>query len=81
MLPDKKAAAVKFLGDISNMDPKALSDLIVGEAGPELAEFFVSYCSSVFAQSPDKALQSASSLMLMGYLIRANEQRIGAPQA
>lgn len=81
MPPDKRSTAVKFLNDIRTMEPRTLNDLILQDAGAELAEFFVSYCTHLFAQAPDKAAENASSLMLMGYLIRANEGRAQAAQA
>jgi hypothetical protein len=73
--PDKKALAVRFINDVRTMEPAALNALIVREAGEELAQFFLSYSASLISHDPQKVLESASSLMLMGYLIRAHEDR------
>ncbi len=56
----KKTLAIDFINRIRTMEAAELNAMIVREAGEELAQFFVSY---------------ASSLMLMGYLIRAAEDR------
>ena len=45
------------------------------EAGEELAQFFLSYSASLISRDPEKVLENTSSLMLMGYLIRAAEER------
>jgi len=72
---DKKQLAVAFMNDVRTMEPAALNALIVGEAGEELAQFFLAYSSGLIARDPTKIVENTSSLMLMGYLIRANEER------
>ncbi len=81
MALDKKAAAVEFLNKISGMEPAALNDLIVQSAGVELAEFFAAYGNHVVGTSPERAVDAASSLLLMGYLIRCNEERLAEARA
>jgi hypothetical protein len=71
----KKGHAVEFINRIRTMDPADLNALIVREAGEELAQFFLSYSASLISRDPEKVLENTSSLMLMGYLIRAAEQR------
>lgn len=70
----KKAWAVEFINSIREMDPALLNALIVREAGEDLAQFFLSYSASLISKDPERVLENTSSLMLMGYLIRANEQ-------
>jgi len=72
---DKKSLAVRFINDIRTMEPELLNALIVREAGEELAQFFLSYSSSLIARDPSRVVENTSSLMLMGYLIRAHEER------
>lgn len=72
---DKRNLAVDFINVIRGMDPSSLNDLIVREAGEELAQFFLSYSANLISKDPHKVLENTSSLMLMGYLIRTHEQR------
>lgn len=71
----KKDLAVDFINAIRNMDPALLNGLIVREAGEDLAQFFLSYSANLISKDPGRVLQNTSSLMLMGYLIRTNEER------
>lgn len=73
--PDKKSLAIRFINDIRTMEPSLLNALIVREAGEDLAQFFLSYSSSLISRDPERVLENTSSLMLMGYLIRAHEER------
>jgi hypothetical protein len=70
----KRSWAVEFINMVRNMDPALLNSLIVREAGEDLAQFFLSYSASLIAKDPERVLENTSSLMLMGYLIRANEE-------
>lgn len=78
---DKKQFAIRFINDIRTMEPPALNALIVREAGEELAQFFLSYSSGLISRDPERVVENTSSLMLMGYLIRANEERRRATEA
>jgi hypothetical protein len=51
-----------------------LSALIQREAGEDLAQFFLAYSARLISRDPERVLENTSSLMLMGYLIRAAEQ-------
>jgi hypothetical protein len=70
----KKGFAVDFINRIRTMDPSMLNALIQREAGEELAQFFLSYSSRLISRDPERVLENTSSLMLMGYLIRAAEE-------
>ncbi len=71
----KKELAVEFINLIRTMDPAELNALIVREAGEDLAQFFMSYSANLIAKDPSRVLENTSSLMLMGYLIRQNEEK------
>jgi hypothetical protein len=73
-LNNKKDAAVRFIQEIQRMDPKQLHAMISREAGEDLAQFFMSYSATLIARDPERVLQNGSSLMLMGYLIRTQEE-------
>ena len=75
MVQHKKSLAVEFINAIREMDASALNALIVREAGEDLAQFFLSYSANLISKDPERVLENTSSLMLMGYLIRANEQQ------
>ena len=65
------------VGLITLNRPQALNALIVREAGEDLAQFFLSYSANLISKDPSRVLENTSSLMLMGYLIRVNEERNG----
>ncbi len=71
----KKDLAVNFINLIRTMDPAVLNSLIVKEAGEDLAQFFLSYSANLISKDPARVLENTSSLMLMGYLIRSNEDK------
>jgi hypothetical protein len=75
MQPPKKGFAVDFINRIRSMEPAELNAMIVREAGEELAQFFLSYSASLISRDPSRVVENTSSLMLMGYLIRAAEDR------
>jgi hypothetical protein len=70
----KKTFAVEFIARIRAMDPAVLHAMIAREAGEDLAQFFLSYASTLISRDPERVLENTSSLMLMGYLIRAAEE-------
>lgn len=77
----KKGLAIEFINRIRTMDASELNTMIVREAGEELAQFFLSYASTLISKDPGRVVENTSSLMLMGYLIRAAEdraERVGA---
>jgi hypothetical protein len=69
----KRERAVEFIRRISSMDRENLHGLILREAGEELAQFFLNYATDLIAREPERAVQNASSLLLIGYLIRGHE--------
>jgi len=71
----KKGLAIEFINRILTMDASELNALIVREAGEELAQFFLTYASSLISKDPGRVIENTSSLMLMGYLIRAAEDQ------
>lgn len=77
---DKKSFAVEFINRIRSMDSSVLNALIRREAGEELAQFFLSYSARLISRDPERVLENTSSLMLMGYLIRAAEEEIDRRQ-
>jgi hypothetical protein len=71
----KKDLAVDFINRIRQMDPATLNTMIVQEAGEDLAQFFLAYSANLISKDPDRVLENTSSLMLMGYLIRTQEEQ------
>jgi hypothetical protein len=72
----KKGFAVDFIERVRTMDAAALDRLIQRQAGEELAQFFLGYSARLIARDPARVLENTSSLMLMGYLIRAAEEEL-----
>jgi hypothetical protein len=75
-MTEKKGWAVEFIDRIRTMDPARLSALIQREAGEDLARFFLAYSARLISRDPERVLENTSSLMLMGYLIRAAEEEV-----
>ena len=75
----KRDLAVQFIRRIRSMERDRLHALILEEAGEELAQFFLAYASDLIDREPDRAAENASSLLLIGYLIRAFETEGKAP--
>jgi hypothetical protein len=75
MREPKKGFAVEFINRIRTMDPGELNAMIVREAGEDLAQFFLTYSANLISRDPERVIENTSSLMLMGYLIRAAEDR------
>lgn len=71
----KKDIAVDFINLIRTMDAGDLNALIVREAGEDLAQFFLTYSANLISKDPTRVLENTSSLMLMGYLIRTQEEK------
>jgi len=53
-----------------------LDDLILRLAGEDLAQFFLAYASDLMEREPHRATENASSLLLIGYLIRSFEEEL-----
>lgn len=79
MSNSKKEMAVAFIEFVRASGGDELSKLISEEAGEELARFFLAYSANLINKDPSRILENTSSLMLMGYLIRMNEERNGIP--
>jgi len=70
----KRELAIEFIRKIRAMDRNKLHELILGEAGEELAQFFLMYATDLMMREPQRATENASSLLLIGYLIRCFEE-------
>jgi hypothetical protein len=80
MYKGKKGVAVEFINRVRAMDSSVLHALIEREAGEDLAQFFLSYSARLISRDPERVLENTSSLMLMGYLIRAAEEELDRRQ-
>lgn len=69
----KREQAVEFIRRIRSMGREELHDLILREAGEELAQFFLAYATDLMEREPARSVENASSLLLIGYLIRGHE--------
>ncbi len=69
----KRELAIEFIRQIRAMERDKLHALILREAGEELAQFFLAYATDLMEREPERAAENASSLLLIGYLIRAFE--------
>ena len=76
-IENKKTAAIDFINRVRVACPEELNEHIVNEASEELAQLFLAYSANLISRDPERILENASSLMLMGYLIRANEDKGG----
>ena len=72
----KRDLAVDFIRKVRSMDRDDLHKLILRNAGEDLAQFFLAYASDLMEREPDRAAENASSLVLIGYLIRCFEDEL-----
>jgi hypothetical protein len=70
----KREQAIEFIRRIRVMDRDKLHDLILAQAGEDLAQFFLAYATDLMDREPQRARENASSLLLIGYLIRCSEE-------
>lgn len=70
----KRELAIAFIRQIRSMDRDRLHTLILEQAGEELAQFFLAYATDLMEREPGRATENASSLLLIGYLIRCFEE-------
>jgi hypothetical protein len=70
----KKEMAVTFLGDLAKMNADRLRKIIQDVIGEELAAVMFNYARQVIEANPDKAAENASSMLLLGYLLRVHEE-------
>lgn len=70
----KRELAIEFIRLVRSMDREHLHDLILQHAGEELAQFFLAYATDLMEREPERAAENASSLLLIGYLIRSFEE-------
>lgn len=74
----KRENAIRFITALQDMAPGRLESLIRTEAGEGLSAFFASYASGVIEQQAEAPGRAASTLMMLGYLIRAAEDEPAA---
>ena len=70
----KKDLAVSFLGELANMRRDRLQQIVGSVIGEELASVMYNYARQVIEASPEKTVENASSLLILGYLIRVHEE-------
>lgn len=73
-ISSKKDLALTFLNDLANMRPDRLQQIIAEAVGEDLAAVMFGYSRQVMNNDPEKQLENASSLMILGYLIRVHEE-------
>jgi hypothetical protein len=73
----KRDLAMGFMRKIRCMPREELHALILKQAGEELAQFFLSYATDLMESEPHRTAENASSLLLIGYLIRSFEEDLG----
>jgi hypothetical protein len=72
----KRDLAMGFMRKIRSMPRDELHAVILDHAGEDLAQFFLSYAADLMERDPMRATENASSLLLIGYLIRSFENEI-----
>lgn len=70
----KKDLAVAFLGQLATMPREQLQTIIQQTVGDELAAVMFGYSKQVMEADPKRAMENASSLIVLGYLLRAHEK-------
>lgn len=76
----KVGLAVEFINKIRSMQHAELSAYIKTEAGEQLSRYFLQYSmtlldSKIRSGDIDTIFEAVASLMLMGYMVRVNEEK------
>ncbi|MFA5750500.1 MAG: hypothetical protein WC895_04770 [Candidatus Shapirobacteria bacterium] len=66
--------AIEFIKSLKDANPDELNALIEGTMGKELADFMTRYAQLLIAQEPERILENAAALMVMGYLLRVDQE-------
>jgi hypothetical protein len=74
----KRDLAMSFMRRIRAMPREELHAIILRHAGEDLAQFFLTYAANLMQREPQRASENASSLLLIGYLIRCFEEDLEA---
>jgi hypothetical protein len=77
---DKTKLARKFLSELAEMSSPRLQIIIRQVVGEDLAELMFTYAGEVISSAPEKVLENASSMLLLGYLLRAHEEGAIPPE-
>jgi hypothetical protein len=72
----KRDLAIGFMRKIRTMPREELHAVILEQAGEDLAQFFLSYATDLMQREPLRAAENASSMLLIGYLIRCFEEEL-----
>jgi hypothetical protein len=73
----KSEVAADYIRSIRDMDADVLQQVIVNEAGEDLAAFLFAYASKVMQkESAGASAGAVQVLILMGYLIARNEDKV-----
>ena len=77
----KKEVAIEYISKMRQMKGEELDKLLQKEMGVDLHKFFNNYSYNLITQNPQKVVESAISLMTLGYLIKANEEKLTLKEA
>jgi hypothetical protein len=70
----KKELAISFLEELSEIKSDRLQSIIREVVGEELAAVMFNYARQIIEANPERVTENASSLLILGYLIRVHEQ-------
>ncbi|HDY81752.1 MAG TPA: hypothetical protein ENH48_02200 [Halieaceae bacterium] len=70
----KTDLARAFLEDLGKMPAERLQQIIRQAVGEELASLMFNYARQVMTAAPDKMMENASSMLILGYLLRVHEE-------
>lgn len=78
MIKSKTESAQEFMGRFQKLTPRQISELFDAEAGRDLVQFFFRFGPDLAKRGDDTPLGAMlASALLLGYLIRADEDRHG----
>jgi len=76
----KNELALGFLEDLGRMKPERLRQVIETAVGEKLASTLFEYARKVIQADPSKIMENASSLLILGYLIKVHEEGAIPPE-
>jgi len=79
-ISSKNELALGFLEELGRMKPERLRQIIETAVGEKLASTLFEYARKVIEADPSKIMENASSLLILGYLIKVHEEGAIPPE-
>lgn len=82
-VPDQEAKRIELAREymlrLRALTPEQIKDVMARVAGEYFSTYMMSYAQRVMSAQPEGYVSNGSALLILGYLIRAEEERVRKP--